>query len=240
MHLLWVNLVTDGPPATALGFNPSDPAIMTHLPRPRHESILSPWLLTRYVITGLYVGFATIGIFVWWYLDKGVSFQQLSHWAECGTWGDAFAHSAEAPNWPKQPCDIFSAMRLKAKPQSLSLSVLVTIEMLKALSAVSLDSSLLRVQPWQNGWLLLGVAVPFALHLLVLYCAPLAKLFGLLPLTKAEWIMVLKFSLPIVILEEILKTVGRHFKDLKQLAMTKLKEAQEEIQHLSSLPPPLF
>lgn len=45
---------------------------MTRSPRPKHESILSNWLVTRYIITGLYVGFATIGVFVWWYLDKGV------------------------------------------------------------------------------------------------------------------------------------------------------------------------
>jgi magnesium-transporting ATPase (P-type) len=56
-----VNLVTDGPPATALGFNPPDPDAMSKPPRPREEPIMSAWLLTRYMCTGLYVGFATIG-----------------------------------------------------------------------------------------------------------------------------------------------------------------------------------
>jgi P-type Ca2+ transporter type 2C len=49
LHLLWVNLVTDGPPATALGFNPPDPDAMAKPPRSASEPILSKWLLTRCV-----------------------------------------------------------------------------------------------------------------------------------------------------------------------------------------------
>ena len=119
LHLLWVNLVTDGPPATALGFNPPDPDAMKKSPRPRGESILSRWLMIRYLITGLYVGFATIGVFVWWYSMKGVPFKELSQWVRCTEWTD-FTHSADAPNWPERPCDIFTTM--KSVPQTMSLS----------------------------------------------------------------------------------------------------------------------
>lgn len=49
LHLLWVNLVTDGPPATALGFNPPDPDAMAKPPRSASEPILSKWLLIRCV-----------------------------------------------------------------------------------------------------------------------------------------------------------------------------------------------
>lgn len=193
LQLLWVNLVTDGPPATALGFNPSDPHAMEKQPRPRNESILSNWLITRYIITGLYVGFATIGIFVWWYLDKGVTFYQLRNWGQCLNWSD-FAHSAEAPLWPKYPCDIFSST-MRSHPQSLSLSVLVMIEMLKALSAVSLDNSLLKIQPWANPWLLLGVTIPILLQLLVLYFKPSSSIFGLAPLSWIEWKVIILINL---------------------------------------------
>lgn len=44
---------------------------------------MSKWLLTRYLLTGLYVGFATLGVSVHWYLDHGVSWSQLLNWSTC-------------------------------------------------------------------------------------------------------------------------------------------------------------
>merc|ERR1719150_2576009 len=88
VQLLWVNLVTDGLPATALGFNKPDTDIMEHPPRGRPEKIINGWMFIRYLLIGLYIGVATVLGFIWWFLiysdGPQITFGQLSHFHACG------------------------------------------------------------------------------------------------------------------------------------------------------------
>lgn len=206
MHLLWVNLVTDGPPATALGFNPPVPDLMKQNPRPHDEPIMTPWLLTRYCLTGLYVGVATVGVFIGHYIEQGITLSQLTRFTKCGkTW---------SPSNTDLSCSNLFTGHGRMLPQTLSLTTLVCMEMLKALAAVSVDNSIFSVGPQDNPLLVLGVVVPMLLHLLVVYSSKLGlpglgQSFGMVPLSIENWISILKWSAPILLVEEILKAIGR-------------------------------
>lgn len=161
VQLLWVNLVTDGLPATALGFNPPDHEIMMHKPRRRDEPLVGKWLFFRYMIVGIYVGAATVGGYAWWFMyyvgGPKISFYQLSHFHQCA---DNFGNVIN--------CDMFTNDMAKAAT-SVSLSILVIIEMLNALNALSEVDSLLIQPPTKNPFLIVAILLSVALHFMILY-----------------------------------------------------------------------
>lgn len=63
IQILWVNLVTDGLPAIALGVDPPDSDIMKRRPRGRNEGIFSNGLSLKIVIRGILIGLCTLAIY---------------------------------------------------------------------------------------------------------------------------------------------------------------------------------
>lgn len=101
------------------------------------------------------------------------------------------------------------------KAMTLSLSVLVAIEMFNSLNALSEDGSLVTMPPWVNPWLLLAMSVSFGLHFLILYVPFLAQVFGIVPLNLNEWLLVLVVALPVILIDEVLKFIGRWTSELQ-------------------------
>ncbi|XP_073260304.1 calcium-transporting ATPase 3, endoplasmic reticulum-type isoform X2 [Populus alba] len=198
VQLLWVNLVTDGLPAIAIGFNKQDSDVMKAKPRKVNEAVVSGWLFFRYLVIGAYVGLATVAGFVWWfvYSDTGpkVAYKELMNFDSCSTRETTY------------PCSIFDDRH----PSTVSMTVLVVVEMFNALNNLSENQSLLVIPPWSNLWLVASIVLTMLLHILILYVHPLSILFSVTPLSWAEWKVVLYLSFPVIIIDEILKFFSRN------------------------------
>ncbi|KOM42214.1 hypothetical protein LR48_Vigan04g241200 [Vigna angularis] len=198
VQLLWVNLVTDGLPATAIGFNKQDSDVMRAKPRKVNEAVVSGWLFFRYLVIGAYVGLATVAGFIWWfvYSDGGpkLPYTELMNFYSCPTRETTY------------PCSIFDDRH----PSTVSMTVLVVVEMFNALNNLSENQSLLVIPPWSNMWLVASIIITMLLHILILYVHPLSILFSVTPLSLADWTVVLYLSLPVIVIDEVLKFFSRN------------------------------
>merc|ERR1712061_58619 len=206
VQLLWVNLVTDGLPATALSFNPPDLDIMEKPPRGADETLITPWLFFRYMVIGIYVGAATVGSSSYWFLfdptGPQMSFWQLTNHMQC---------YGQPEDFKGISCEIFQA----PEAMTMALSVLVTIEMSNALNSVSENQSLLVMPPWINMYLIMAMGLSVSLHCMILYVDIFNVVFNISALSLDQWIVVCKFSLPVLLVDEALKFVARNYTDGK-------------------------
>ena len=226
VQLLWVNLVTDGLPATALGFNPPDLDIMEKKPRSPKEPLITSWLFFRYMIIGLYVGAATVGASTWWYMgsESGpkLSYYELTHHLNCYKGDDAVFEGVDC-----------KAVFGNPKPMTMALSVLVVIEMLNALNSVSENQSMIRMPPWENIYLILAIGLSMSLHFMILYVDLFNVIFQICPLDAAEWIAVLKFSLPVILIDEALKLFARTTAEVSEDAAPQAKHTLFDVSLLT-------
>jgi len=87
IQLLWLNLLTDGAPALALGVEKGDPDIMDHPPRPVNEPIINREMRIGMLVQTIIITVATLGAFALgrhlapddnWMLARTMAFVTLS------------------------------------------------------------------------------------------------------------------------------------------------------------------
>jgi len=106
---------------------------------------------------------------------------------------------------------------------SMALSVLVTIEMLNAMNSLSENQSLVVMPPWTNIWLMSSIALSMTLHFVILYVEILATVFQTTPLNVEEWMAVMKFSLPVILIDECLKFVARKYAEAPAIQIGEIR-----------------
>ena len=72
LQILWINLITDGLPALALGFEPAEPHAMKRPPYPPGESLLARGLLRDVLWIGLANGAVALAVGAW-YASRGAA-----------------------------------------------------------------------------------------------------------------------------------------------------------------------
>jgi Ca2+-transporting ATPase len=166
IQLLWLNLVTDGAPALALGLEKGDPGIMRRPPRPTDEPVINNEMLIGVAVQAVVMTAAVLAAFLF------------------GLW--RFPNQLEAA-------------------QTVAFATLIVSELLRAFTARSEHYSLRRIGLLSNRWMLYAVGSSLALLLLVIYIPFLQQVFGTVPLSWREWLVMAPFMVVASVAAEVTK-----------------------------------
>ncbi len=72
IQILWINLVTDGLPAIALGFEKAEEGVMKRKPRPVNESIFADGVGGHIIRIGILIAILTLGGFIYGFVSHGM------------------------------------------------------------------------------------------------------------------------------------------------------------------------
>jgi Ca2+-transporting ATPase len=83
IHILWVNLLTDGLPGLALAAEPAEPTVLQRPPRPPQEGVFARGLGLHVIWVGLFLGALTIGAQAWFFHGGSPRWQTIAFTVLC-------------------------------------------------------------------------------------------------------------------------------------------------------------
>ena len=180
-QLLWINLVTDGPPALALGVDPKDPDAMERRPRRSGSGILlgEDWI--RLACVGALMMVGTLAVLDAYY--PGGLFTLFAQGS--GPNAADEAHARTMAFTTLMMFQLFDVFNCRSRRRSAFMGFL------------------------ENKWLLAAIAFALGAHLLVIYVPVLQMAFHTVPLSTTDWLVATAVSSTLLIGMELAKIVLR-------------------------------
>lgn len=162
LQVLWINLVTDGPPALALSVEPPEEDVMRRPPRRPQEPLLTPAQAVQVVWVGLLMGIATLAVGVVFFRRADPAWQTSVFAAlTVAQFFNVYAVRSSRPLW-----------RGAASNPALAVSVAVGVALLAAVVYVPALQPYFHTRPLTAGQVLAclvpGVAAAAAVELVEL------------------------------------------------------------------------
>lgn len=164
VQILWVNLVTDGVTAVALGLEPAEKGIMQRPPRPAKEPLLNREAILIIVLMGGYIGLVTLWLFHHYLIKGGEESIPLA--------------------------------------QTIAFAGIILLEMMNVFNFRTLRAPLSAMELFSNPWIINAWIFNIGLLLCAIYVPFLQKALHTVPLSLADWELLIVVSLPIFLLAE--------------------------------------
>jgi Ca2+-transporting ATPase len=166
IQLLWLNLLTDGAPALALGMEKGDPDIMEQRPRPSREPIINRIMIIRIAIMTVVLTGVVLTAFLIGLNEHG-----------------------------------------KDLAETMGFATLALAELPIAFTSRSERYPLFKLGFLSNKWMLRAIALSVALTLAVIYVPFLNEPFNTVPLSLAQWEVII----PLILLPAIVAEISKYF-----------------------------
>jgi len=181
VQILWINLVTDGAPALALGIDPGSSDLMEQPARRPGEPVIDRPMWWTIGLVGIVMMAGTLFV-----LDAYLPGGLVAPLGFLGAGGANIAHARTA-----------------------AFTTLVMFQMANVFNCLSARESLFTAGPFRNPWLLLAVTLSIGLHALVVYWPPLQTAFETTALSAADWAVAIGVALTVIVAGELSKLVLR-------------------------------
>jgi Ca2+-transporting ATPase len=185
-QLLWINLVTDGPPALALGVDPKDPDVMRRSPRRHGAGILLNEDWVRLACVGLLMMVGTVCVLDAYY--PGGMFTLFA--------------TGTAPNAADE-----------AHARTMAFTTLMMYQLFDVYNCRSRRRSAFEGF-LDNKWLMVAIAFALGTHVLVVYVPFLQTAFHTVPLSGTDWAVAVAVSASLLVGMELAKIVLRQVRPI--------------------------